>query len=356
MSTSTTQIFKCTFCSKTFKNAQNLQKHHKTAKYCLEIRGEMINEHKCESCEKIFASSNILNRHQQTCSKYLNFELRKSFQQQVDTLLKKLNDAELMIQQEKLTNRNIIEGLNQTVKEKDALIFNLKCELNNKESFIKGVYSAKPQHIHISNTATNNTNNNNGVIYNNSKVAALPIDNIQPFTTELVENNLHLYTLEEFKRKGPGVIDFIKKLVVKDVGEGTASDTGGGGTIENGEELSDDSQEDLLQSQSCHREINYACTDISRDKFHRLKDIQTWEKDVGANFLKSIMRILGSYSYKHYNSILATMSKSSSTYDEFGIETAQDISNFYYGLTGNGKEHKKLFLAIKNGVSDFTVL
>lgn len=333
------QLNICEFCKKTFSSLQALSKHKTTAAYCLNNRNISVTTHICKYCEKSYAQQDSLVRHQKNCVEKSNYQQQIEIQQKNDELTKN-----------NLKMKRMIQHLNQTIKEKDALIHSLECKLKNKEGVIEGIHSVKPQPININNSS--NLHTNNGVIYNNARVASLPISNIQPFTLEFVRDNLDRYTMEDFQKKERGVIEFINKLIVKKVEVTTNSDIHKNDGVE--EILTEDNNS--LAISDSHIERNYVCTDTSRNKFHRLTDPRTWEKDAGATFLELVMNEIGRYSHQYYIKLLSQMPKNSSTYDEYGCEKVQDINNFYHGLMSDGKDHKKLFLTIKSGVSDFASL
>ena len=96
------------------------------------------------------------------------------------------------------------------------------------------------------------------------KLAKIPIGNIPPLTEAYIRKRLNTdleYTYDMFTgRKLGGVVDLIKQMVV-------------------------------LENDLGEKEQNYACTDTSRHRFHRLKGSKTWTKDPGGNYLQEILGI-----------------------------------------------------------------
>src|SRR6187399_2038593 len=61
--------FICESCKKSFVSAKNLEMHLNTAKYCLELRGEIIKEiFNCENCQNTFVNKSSMVRHFKNCS------------------------------------------------------------------------------------------------------------------------------------------------------------------------------------------------------------------------------------------------------------------------------------------------
>jgi hypothetical protein len=87
----------CKFCGNTFTTKTSINHHQKTAKYCLEIRGEYDSEkYKCD-CGKNFGRSYELKRHKLSCKSILiskecliiNEEKNKTIEKQQNMLEKK---------------------------------------------------------------------------------------------------------------------------------------------------------------------------------------------------------------------------------------------------------------------------
>jgi len=50
----------CEYCNKKFSTIGNLNKHKSSAKYCMKIRGEKIQQFTCELCDNQYASKSSL--------------------------------------------------------------------------------------------------------------------------------------------------------------------------------------------------------------------------------------------------------------------------------------------------------
>ena len=133
----------CQFCKKTFNNISSLNKHKKTAKYCLEIQGTFI-EYKCE-CGKISNLKTIHDSHIKNCLYIINIDLQKSNKEKND----------------------IIKEKNVIIKEKDDIIKEKDVIIKEKDEFIKRKQeeSRKKYEIEI-----NDIRNNNNYLEENQKL------------------------------------------------------------------------------------------------------------------------------------------------------------------------------------------
>ena len=61
--------FQCEFCTSTFKRRADLNKHRRSAKYCLKLREpQQKNVYICAECDKTFTRKDNLKRHQVSCN------------------------------------------------------------------------------------------------------------------------------------------------------------------------------------------------------------------------------------------------------------------------------------------------
>lgn len=350
------EIYTCKFCAKQFKSASILNRHIASAKYCLNKRSVNLSTcHKCIHCSKEFTQRAAANRHQNTCATFIQNEKDKEEMRKKHDYTTELIKRDKMIQE--LEDKIEFEKSKHLViiEQKDKYIKELEAEVNLNKGILEGINlnisNSKPHTIYnISSTQPPNINSNNTVTYNNPRVAALPIDHIQPLNLDLVKENLYKYTLQEFLRKDQGVIDFINNLIILDV------------EIEIPvQDISDNENSSIVPfigiSTLSQREYNYVCTDQSRNKYHILKAEKLWEQDAGAIFLKLIIKELGIYSQRHYTELGNKINNSSNSIEkERWVEKFHDIHEFYYGLLGNTKHSKKLFLAVKAGILEHVIL
>lgn len=102
--------FKCEYCDFSTTKKGTLNKHQKTAKYCLKKQEEHQQTQKqltCEYCNKVLSRADSLIRHQQTCIDYLLSEKEKAHIKEIESL------------------KQIIDEKNRELKEKDAYIWKL---------------------------------------------------------------------------------------------------------------------------------------------------------------------------------------------------------------------------------------
>ena len=77
---------KCEYCNKTYSSKGALNKHQKTAKYCLQIQKDLnvikdeikVITYHCIYCDKHLTSKENLNNHQRICINKINQELAES--------------------------------------------------------------------------------------------------------------------------------------------------------------------------------------------------------------------------------------------------------------------------------------
>lgn len=61
----------CKTCNSIFASYKSLDHHRRTAKYCLEMQGKMLDKYKCIGCQRHFCSNNSLLNHQSTCLEFI---------------------------------------------------------------------------------------------------------------------------------------------------------------------------------------------------------------------------------------------------------------------------------------------
>jgi hypothetical protein len=132
------------YCHRSFSNKYTLKKHQKTAKYCLLLRDDVIDESeviKCKCCSKTFTCRPSLTRHMRTCEFteiYQKYEEEQTKNRATDKELyavKTLNKQykleltrlhkEIHILQDKLENIAIIGANKETSTTINNIIHNL---------------------------------------------------------------------------------------------------------------------------------------------------------------------------------------------------------------------------------------
>lgn len=104
----------CEYCDFRTKKKGTLNKHQKTAKYCLKKQQEISDKEQketekltCKHCNKILSRADSLIRHQQTCVEYLLFQKEESHKREIENL------------------KEIIAEKNKQLAEKDQYIWRL---------------------------------------------------------------------------------------------------------------------------------------------------------------------------------------------------------------------------------------
>jgi hypothetical protein len=164
----------CEFCKGEFSSTKALKLHIKSAKYCLQKRGQNI-LYKCEGCEKVVSTKHTLKLHKEKCIIFREQNLVEKY--------------ENIIKEQK---KDFLEQLSS----KDIQIQELQNKLENIA--IKAV--SKP-------TTVNNTNN--------SRVNQI-INNLTPITTEHLTEHAQFLTLEHIKDGASGYAKYALEYPLKD--------------------------------------------------------------------------------------------------------------------------------------------
>jgi len=159
----------CEFCNKELSSSGILKTHQKTAKYCLEIQGLLINDiFKCDFCKKQYTQKKNLNQHLLSCVDKKIVEKDKIF-------------TEILTEKDKL------------LAEKDARIKELQDHL-----------------VDIIKTRPPTTINNN-----NQRINTI-VNNLQPITDEhLLEQSKYL-TIDHIKEGVDGYVKYALEYPFKD--------------------------------------------------------------------------------------------------------------------------------------------
>lgn len=120
------KIHNCEFCQKNFSTKSNLNYHQKTAKYCLEKRGQDISGFICNICDKEFTEKRYCQIHTEKCKKRFdinsNLEIKTAKQQQF------LEDKERIIQNQA---KQIVELQDKMFQEQSRQVDALRVSLEN---------------------------------------------------------------------------------------------------------------------------------------------------------------------------------------------------------------------------------
>ena len=291
---------KCEFCKKCFSSSYNLDTHKKTAKYCLALRNPVVAivdtpEYRCNYCNHILSRKDSLVRHQKSCLGYKDY-LISNLKEQIEEQGKTIND--LRVENAKLL--------------KDAEMAELKKEI----SYGKGMVAGMEKTIKSPKIVVNNK-----II--NKKLAAIPTSHIQPLTLEYVKSKVDEYDYMTYKRGKKGINQYIENLIIVDMN----------GVI--------------------HQ--NYACTDRSRNAFHRLVTDKEWKMDGGARFINSILDSLIDRAKIHEQSLKDEIKLLGGP----GVKTDRlmrldtELLPVYCGIINpKSKDRTELFESIRNEIRD----
>lgn len=301
----------CEFCDKNFSSKYALKVHKENAKYCLASRNKKpIKGYKCDYCNHTFNYKSALKRHVNNCLMYKDFTIDEQNKQIIE-LTKKVCESKKL--RDKIKDQEkVIQELKSVVEEKDQKILELEKLLAHQKGIVVGVGKPRPPKI---------INANN---YVNQKLAMISIKNIQPLTVNFVKNQIDNYTYDMYLRKDLGIIQFIENLTILTMDDGTI-------------------------------EKNYACTDRSRNAFHRLTSAKEWKTDGGANFINRILDTISPQVKIHSDTLNEEIEKRGgpSPKTEYIMRMVDDLLPFYIGVTQNeSKERVKVFEKIRKAIKD----
>lgn len=290
----------CEYCGKSFSKKQNLKNHVETAKYCAKLRGEIPpKNYICEFCCKSFTQKGHMDTHLKGCSEYkvyiasekekkskvleighLNTETEKYTKRlkllrleltKEKTRVKLLVETEIkhLAAQEKLQIE--LEKLQAENEEKDEKIIELEKTLERGRGILIGYEKVKPANVTTNNTIVN------------QKLSKLKVDNIKPLTHATIQEHIPNYTFELFLKGEVGIVEYITGMTQLQMEDGTI-------------------------------EQNYACTDKSRNTFHRLMESKEWAHDGGARCITKVLNSLKDIVEEHWDNLVL---KARTTTDPF---------------------------------------
>ena len=237
---------KCQYCDKKFVNKYVLKKHQNTAKYCLKIQGKDIEqEYYCDGCKNFFSRKDNFVRHRDNCVELLQKKHRKEIE-----LLKEKHETEIdLLKSDISVLKKEIGRLKIKNKKCRRENISLQKQLSKSDGKFIGYDKAITKHK----PKTINT-------YINPKLVTIKTNNIRPFTLKTIQEELEdgKFTQDMFKRGSSGLVDFLSGII-------------------------------KFENEDGEVERNYACTDSSRNKFHRLVESKEWQQDNGAHFLNEII-------------------------------------------------------------------
>ena len=281
--------YACEFCNKSFSTKYVLKKHVETAKYCAELRGDNpTKKYVCEFCGKPFTQKPHLKDHLKCCTEYKVYVASEKEKTQKELEIKQINTEtekytkrikllRLDLAKEKIKIKNlsqnetkhleIIERLQAENDEKDEKIIELEKTLERGRGILIGYEKVKPANVITNNTIVN------------QKLAALKVDNIKPLTLTTIQEHIPNYTFELFLKGEAGIVEYIVSMTQLQMEDGTI-------------------------------EQSYACTDKSRNTFHRLMESKEWTHDGGARYISKIINSLKDAAKEHWDTLFHKMSTS----------------------------------------------
>jgi len=189
----------CEFCKKIYTSLSSLNYHKKTAKFCLELQKENLNNkiqieyYNCEYCEKNFTIKNHLISHLSSCNiKKFNDkygiekeELIEEFKKEKEKLIEEFKKEKDEMVQKYIELKFELKLKDEKIKDKDVLINKYECIIKEKDNIIKenndrltNELLNRPQIINHNNT----TSSNYTVQFNKLK------DDILPFTDDNIRD------------------------------------------------------------------------------------------------------------------------------------------------------------------------
>jgi hypothetical protein len=243
----------------------------------LSSRGEIITvKYDCEYCDKVFTQKSNLKTHLKSCVKYKKTTIVEKqseivrLNEEIEKYIKrlKLMRSELSnfknLEEEKTNQLAIIEKLQIENDEQAEKIVALEKMLEYGKGILDGYKVAKPPNVIT----------NNNII--NQKLAKLKVDNIRPLTRATILEDVPKYTYELFLKCESGLVEYMVNMTQLQLEDGTI-------------------------------EQNYACTDKSRNTFHRLMESKEWVHDGGARYINETMDSLANTAEVHYQTFFQKM-------------------------------------------------
>ena len=303
---------KCEFCDAVLSTKYALAAHNRTAKYCLKLRDEKVPSVKCEHCDKQFTYKTALTRHNKICPKLAKLKRETELTELKEQVIAKeeyIRELEAKSKTASLQHQNRICELEAKLRKTNKRVRELEHDGAYDKGRIVELKSTKPQSV---------TN------YIHPKLINIPIENIRPLTVATVREDVHKYTYDTFLRGLPGLKEFVEDIIITEVEGDTRSD----------------------------RPRNYVCTDVSRNKFHRLLESKEWTADGGARFINTILDELQDVATEHFRALVEE--EKAAVTDEFKRQqitlTQGVVKPIFFGITSSGESRDELFKSLRNEI------
>ena len=190
----------CNFCNKKFWNKSNLDKHKKTAKFCLELQITNIdssiksNINKCNFCNKEYSRKDVLDKHLLKCKVRSETESKNKEEYYINNIK--------LIEQYKI-KYECIEKLN---KEYLNIINEQKIRINDLQNQIKNLYDK----ILLLESKTNIININS--VINKDSI----INNLTPLTDSFIKDKASLLKTKDIVNGATSLALFARDHSFKD--------------------------------------------------------------------------------------------------------------------------------------------
>jgi hypothetical protein len=300
--------FICEFCHAKLSTFKSLEAHKQSAKYCLEKRG--VDKINCDFCSYTAGRISNMKRHVLKCKENPNNSQHSTFidlESKIELMSSKCAKRKNKIIKLKRENEIIRVELT-ALKIENAMMHSVQKELVEYKKIVSDMRELIAESSYdkgrltelekIANRSTTNSTTNTNCITNNyihSGLAQLTTEHISPFTVELVQQSIDNggYTEDLFRKGSEGLAIFFRKLMI------TESQSSG----------------EII------RELNYPCTDTSRNSFHRLNSDLDWDPNPQGLFLKKLYPLFRNVALEYYNKVI----------QECSDEQNQDLFKYYEG-------------------------
>lgn len=304
----------CKWCNKSLSSNRSLTKHIATARYCLELRGNNVDNAAfvCEYCDKSFTQKYTLAKHLDSCSEKRKGEVRSEMKNENDSLREELEKVRLELSAE-VRKVRLLRSKNRKLKKL----------LEYEKGKVVGVTSTKP---------SNNTYN--------VKLSKLPIEHIGPFTKttfrKAIEQKFDWNTfwggMESLKEFCRGIISMEVPRV---------------------QEIFDEESGEMIAKTQMIVERNLACTDVSRNRFHKLSEAKEWLRDDGGLSIHDILDELQGAYHGYFQKLLNLEKSSDRDSGDFYSEKRLQLKSIYFGIMREGDENRsRLFTELRSGLRD----
>lgn len=180
----------CKYCNREFKNTSSLNNHVKSAKYCLELRGEKNdNRFKCKICDKILSTKQRYEGHIKSCQEDVTCEYCNEMFSNKNSLI--VHHSSCMKKFESTIEKLKEKHANEIKEQSEKYEKQIK-ELQDKLERIATESVKKPTKI-INNTQRNNI---------------LNINNLFPLTDKYIEDQVENFSTEHIKKGHVGYVDY----------------------------------------------------------------------------------------------------------------------------------------------------